>query len=89
MPQHTALQALLALHGAPLLATTLILPGDDQPLNDALEIRERLERQVAGVIDAGACAIEPTTVVDLSPLGDGEAPVVLRQGRGDVAALGL
>ena len=89
VPQHTALQTLLALHGAPLLATTLILPGDDQPLNDAHEIRERLERQVAGVIDAGACAIEPTTVVDLSPLGDGEAPVVLREGRGDVAALGL
>jgi hypothetical protein len=41
------------------------------------------------VIDAGACASEPTTVVDLSPMGDGEAPVVLREGRGEVAALGL
>jgi len=89
VPQHTALQALLALHGAPLLATTLILPGEDLPLNDAHEIRERLERVLAGVMDAGACASEPTTVVDLSPMGDGEAPVVLREGRGEVAALGL
>ncbi len=89
VPDHAALQALLALHGAPLLATTLILPGDEAPLNDAHEIRERLEHSLAGVIDAGACASEPTTVVDLSPLGDGAAPVVLREGRGEVAALGL
>lgn len=89
VPQHHALQALLALHGAPLLATTLILPGDDLPLNDAHEIRERLERVLAGVIDAGACHSAPTTVVDLSPLGEGGAPIVLREGRADVAALGL
>ncbi|MEY2617903.1 MAG: hypothetical protein RL522_905 [Pseudomonadota bacterium] len=89
VPQHHALQALLALHGAPLLATTLILPGDDLPLNDAHEIRERLERVLAGVIDAGACPSAPTTVVDLSPLGEGGAPIVLREGRADVAALGL
>lgn len=89
VPQHAALQALLALHGAPLLATTLILPGDDQPLNDAQTIRERLEHPLAGVIDAGACASEPTTVVDLSPMADGGVPIVLRQGRGEVAALGL
>ena len=89
VPQHHALQALLALHGAPLLATTLILPEEDQPLNDAHEIRERLERTLAGVIDAGACASEPTTVVDLSPMGDGGAPIVLREGRGELEALGL
>ncbi len=89
VPEHRTLQALLALHGAPLLATTLLLPGEDHAMNDAHEIRERLERVLAGVIDAGACASEPTTVVDLSPMGDGEAPVVLREGRGEVAALGL
>ncbi len=89
VPQHIALQALLALHGAPLLATTLIPPGEDQPLNDAHEIRERLERALAGVIDAGACPSEPTTVVDLSPMGEGGAPEILREGRGNVAALGL
>lgn len=85
VPQHAALQALLALHGAPLLATTLILPGDDEALNDAHDIRERLQKQVAAVIDAGACALSPTTVVDLS----GGDAVVLREGRGPLAALGL
>ena len=85
VPEHKALQALLELHGAPLLATTLILPGDDEPLNDPAEIIERLDRQVAGVIDAGACALEPTTVIDLS----GDVPEVLRRGRGDPAELGL
>ena len=85
VPEHKALQALLELHGAPLLATTLILPGDDEPLNDPDEIIERLDRQVAGVIDAGACALEPTTVIDLS----GDVPEVLRRGRGDPAELGL
>ena len=85
VPEHKALQALLELHGAPLLATTLILPGDDEPLNDPDEIIERLDRQVAGVIDAGACALRPTAVVDLN----GDVPEVLRRGRGDPAELGL
>ena len=85
VPEHKALQALLELHGAPLLATTLILPGETEPLNDPEEILERLEKQIAGVIDSGACPLEPTTVVDLS----GDAPEVLRRGRGDPAALGL
>jgi tRNA threonylcarbamoyl adenosine modification protein (Sua5/YciO/YrdC/YwlC family) len=89
VPDHKALQALLALHGAPLLATTLIAPGETQPLNDAAQIRERFERQIAAVIDAGACASEPTTVIDLVPMGSGGEPVVLRQGRGELAALGL
>ncbi len=85
VPDHTVLQALLALHGAPLIAATLILPGEDDPLNDPNEIRERLQHSVGAVIDAGACAMAPTTVVDLS----GESPQVLRQGQGDPARLGL
>ena len=85
VPEHPALQALLEVHGAPLLATTLILPGETEPLNDPEEILERLDKQIAGVIDSGACPLEPTTVVDLS----GDAPEVLRRGRGDPAALGL
>ena len=36
------------------------------PLNDAEEIRARLEHQVDLVIDAGPCGVEVTTVVDLS-----------------------
>jgi tRNA threonylcarbamoyl adenosine modification protein (Sua5/YciO/YrdC/YwlC family) len=85
VPEHRVLQELLALHGGPLLATTLIAPGDTDPLNDAQEIRSRLEHQIDGVIDGGACAHQATTVVDMS---DGDL-VLVRQGRGDAAALGL
>jgi tRNA threonylcarbamoyl adenosine modification protein (Sua5/YciO/YrdC/YwlC family) len=85
VPEHTALSALLELHGSALLATTLIPPGEELPLNDAHEIRERYEHQLAGVIDAGICAHAPTTVVDLS----GDTPELLRQGQGDPARLGL
>jgi tRNA threonylcarbamoyl adenosine modification protein (Sua5/YciO/YrdC/YwlC family) len=89
VPDHKALQALLALHGGPLLATTLIAPDGTDPMNDAQDIRERFEHELAAVIDAGACALEPTTVVDLTPMGEGDEPAVLRQGRGPLAALGL
>lgn len=86
VPEHKVLHALLALHtGGPLLATTLIPAGETDPLNDAQEIRERYEHQLAAVIDAGACPHEPTTVIDLS----GEEPEVLRRGRGDPVELGL
>jgi tRNA threonylcarbamoyl adenosine modification protein (Sua5/YciO/YrdC/YwlC family) len=89
VPQHRVLQELLSLHGTPLLATTLIPPGETEPMNDAQEIRSRFEKLVAGVIDAGACASEPTTVIDLTPMGAGDEPVVVRLGRGDPAAIGL
>ena len=85
VPEHRALQDLLAMHGAPLLATTLIPPGETEPLNDAHDIRERFEHQIAGVLDAGACPSQPTTVIDMH---EGE-PVVVRQGRGELARLGL
>ncbi|MBP7567451.1 MAG: threonylcarbamoyl-AMP synthase [Burkholderiaceae bacterium] len=89
VPAHRVLDELLALHGAPLLATTLIPPGETDPLNDAAEIRERFEHELAAVIDAGACASEPTTVVDLVPMGTGGEPELIRQGRGELAPLGL
>jgi tRNA threonylcarbamoyl adenosine modification protein (Sua5/YciO/YrdC/YwlC family) len=89
VPDHRVLQELLALHGAPLLATTLIAPHETQPLNDAHEIRDRFEKQLAGVIDAGACPSEPTSVIDLTPMGTGGEAVVVREGRGDISALGL
>jgi len=89
LPAHKSLQALLEQHGAPLLATTLILPGQSQALNGAQAIREALEHELAGVIDAGACPLEPTTVLDLVQMGRGEPPVLVRQGRGELSALGL
>ena len=69
----------------PLIAATLILPGESDPLNDPELIRERLEHQVGAVIDAGACMLAPTTVVDMS----GDEPALLRRGQGDPAVLGL
>ncbi len=89
VPDHKVLLELLSLHGAPLLATTLIAPGETEALNDAEVIRERFEKQIAGVIDAGACPSQPTTVVDLTPMGSGDDPVVVRQGRGALSVLGL
>lgn len=89
VPDHKALQELLALHGAPLLATTLIAPDETEPMNDAQDIRDRFEHDLAAVIDAGACPLEPTTVVDLTPMGTGGEPEVLREGQGPLSALGL
>ena len=85
VPEHRVTQALLALFGEPLLATTLIAPGDTEPLNDAGEIRARLQKQLQAIIDAGPCAMAPTTVIDLT----GDEPVVTRQGRGELSRLGL
>lgn len=73
------------MYSAPLLATTLIAPGEEHPFNDAQEIRDHYRGRVAAVIDSGACPREPTTVVDLT----GSEPVILREGRGSLALLGL
>ena len=78
VPDHKVLQELLALHSTPLLATTLIAPGETEPMNDADEICDHYDGRIAGVIDSGACPREPTTVVDLT---SGE-PVLIREGRG-------
>jgi len=89
VPDHHALQELLSLHGGPLLSTTLIPPGETEAMNDAQAIRQRFERQIAGVVDAGACPAQPTTVIDLTPMGTGGDAVVAREGRGSLAVLGL
>ena len=74
VPQHPVAQALLQELREPLLSSTLIMPGDELPLNDPEQIRERLEHQVALILDAGFCGLEPTTVIDLT----GELPAVVR-----------
>lgn len=89
VPDRKGLQLLLELHGAPLLATTLIPAGETEPLNDPQEIRDRYEKLLDAIVDAGACPLEPTTVVDLTPMGAGGDPEVIREGRGSVQALGL
>jgi tRNA threonylcarbamoyl adenosine modification protein (Sua5/YciO/YrdC/YwlC family) len=89
VPDHRVLLELLELHGGALLATTLIPPGDTEPMNDAEAIRERFQHDLAAVIDAGACALAPTTVVDLTPMGTGGDPEVVRVGQGPLDAIGL
>ncbi|MDF1483886.1 L-threonylcarbamoyladenylate synthase [Ramlibacter sp. H39-3-26] len=89
VPDRKGLQILLGLLGAPLLATTLIPAGESEPLNDPQEIRARYEHQIDAVVDAGACPHEPTTVIDLTPMESGGEPVLVRQGRGSLEALGL
>lgn len=85
VPEHSVTQALLAILGQPLIGTTLIAPGENEPLNDPQDIRERFEHQLQAILDAGACPMEPTTVIDLS----GAEPNVMRLGRGDIKLLGL
>lgn len=85
VPENRIAHALLEELGQPLLGTTLMLPGDDLALTDAETIRERLERQIDLVIDGGACSMEATTVIDLSD----DEPVLIRQGRGDIAPFGF
>lgn len=81
IPDHVAAQALLAELGEPLLSSTLLLPGDEEPMTQGWEIKERLDHVVDVVLDSGDCGTEPTTVVDFS----GGAPEIVRRGAGDPA----
>jgi tRNA threonylcarbamoyl adenosine modification protein (Sua5/YciO/YrdC/YwlC family) len=85
VPDHVVPRMLLEELGEPLMSSTLMLPGDDLPLNDALEIRDRLEHEIDAVLDGGSCGLEPTTVIDMIS----QPPVVVRQGRGSLAPFGL
>lgn len=85
IPDHPVVLALLEELDEPLLSTTLKLPGDELPLTDAEEIRERLEHQVDLVMDGGHCGTEMTTVIDLT----GEAPQLIRQGKGSLKPFGI
>lgn len=85
VPDHPVALALLEELGEPMASSTLILPDEAWPLNDAEQIRELLEKKVEAVIDGGAAGIDFTTVLDLT----GDTPVLIRQGKGDVAPFGI
>lgn len=85
VPQHAVTQAILDELNQPLLSMTLLMPDEEQPMNEAWEIRDRLEHQVELVIDAGACLAEPTTVIDLT----GSEPELIRLGAGDPSPFSL
>jgi tRNA threonylcarbamoyl adenosine modification protein (Sua5/YciO/YrdC/YwlC family) len=81
VPDNPIVGMLLAELGEPIMSSTLLLPGEEQPMTDPQEIQERLDHQVDLVIDGGAGGLEPSSVVDLSS----GVPVVVRAGKGDVS----
>ena len=83
VPDHAIALAILSELPEPLMSTTLQLPDQEHPMNDPWEIRERLQHELAAIVDGGPCALEPTSVIDMT----GPAPVVTRAGRGDVSHL--
>jgi tRNA threonylcarbamoyl adenosine modification protein (Sua5/YciO/YrdC/YwlC family) len=82
VPDNRVTLALLEELGEPIMSVTLVMPGEDLPLADTDDMRERLGNAVDLLVDGGGCGLEPTTVVDLS----GDVPTVLRQGKGHSAA---
>ena len=85
VPEHAVVSALLAELDGPMLSSTLILPGEDLPMTDAEEIRDRLGKLVDLVIEAGYCGPEATTVIDLTS----GSPELIRAGRGPLEPFGL
>lgn len=85
VPEHLVTLALLEELGEPIISMTLILPGDALPMHEAGEIRARLEKRLDLIMDAGACDVESTTVIDLT----GDVPVLVRAGRGALQPFGL
>jgi len=82
IPRHVVAQALLAELGEPLVSTTLLLPGQDEPMTDGWQINEEIGHALDAVLDSGDCGTEPTTVIDFS----GDEPEIIRYGAGDAAA---
>jgi tRNA threonylcarbamoyl adenosine modification protein (Sua5/YciO/YrdC/YwlC family) len=85
VPEHPVCNGLLDVLGQPLISTTLMLPGDEIALNDAQHIDDRIGADIDVIVDAGACGVQPTTVVDLT----GKEAVLIRRGRGSLETLGL
>ena len=82
IPEHAVAQAILAGLGEPLVSTTLLLPGETEPMTQGWEIKETLDHAIDAVIDSGECGTEPTTVIDFS----GDEPEIVRYGAGDPAS---
>ena len=85
VPDHPVALALLQELGEPLLSTTLIMPGQTEPMHEADAIRDALEQALDAVIDAGTCAGGATTVIDLAT----DEPALIRMGRGSLEVIGL
>jgi tRNA threonylcarbamoyl adenosine modification protein (Sua5/YciO/YrdC/YwlC family) len=83
VPDHPVPHLLLQELGEPLMSSTLLLPGDAEPLTDGEQIRERLDATLNAILDGGHCGTEPTTVVDMAV----SPAVILRQGKGKIASV--
>jgi tRNA threonylcarbamoyl adenosine modification protein (Sua5/YciO/YrdC/YwlC family) len=78
IPDHPLVRALLRELGSPLVSSTLLLPGHEEPMTDGWQIKEELDHVVDAVLDSGDCGTVPTTVVDWSE----GVPEVVRVGAG-------
>lgn len=81
IPRHVVTRALLAELGEPLVSSTLLLPGQEEPMTQGWQIADQIGHAIDAVIDCGDCGTEPTTVIDYSQ----DTPVILRRGAGDTA----
>jgi tRNA threonylcarbamoyl adenosine modification protein (Sua5/YciO/YrdC/YwlC family) len=79
IPDHPVAIGLVEQMGEPIISTTLVLPDQQDPMNDPRAVEDVLGNQIELVIDSGFCGLEPTTVIDLT----GDAPVLIRRGKGD------
>jgi tRNA threonylcarbamoyl adenosine modification protein (Sua5/YciO/YrdC/YwlC family) len=79
VPDHTTALALLNTLGEPLVSSTLILPGETEPMTDGWQVNDELGALLDAVLDSGDCGLEPTTIVDLS----GDEVEITRYGAGD------
>ena len=84
LPDHPVVQALLRQVGEPLVSSTLLLPGHEDPMTDGWQIKEELDHVVDAVVDSGECGTRPSTVVDWSE----GVPEVVRVGAGDPTRFG-
>ena len=81
IPDHRVAHALVEALGEPILSSTLLLPGQEDPPSEGWVVQDLLDAQVDVIIDSGEVGIDPTTVLDLT---SGEL-VVAREGAGDIS----
>lgn len=79
VPDHPVVAAILGELDGPLVSSSLIMPGELEPLFEVDEMRERLNNQVDMIIDSGFCGMGATTVIDMET----GVPQLLRKGNGD------
>ncbi|MDN2661108.1 L-threonylcarbamoyladenylate synthase [Neptunomonas sp. CHC150] len=80
IPDSKIVDALLDVLGEPIMSTSLIMPGETEPLTDPYDIRDLLQHNIDAIIDGGYCGMEATTVINLIE----DEPEIVREGAGDV-----